>query len=89
MHNLAVMFDALEELANLSLKLQRDNLNLTQAQSDITLLIKVFENHVDNLGKHDIVAKIEIGKTSRTYVLDLYLNEQKSRRFLKNNFTGD
>jgi hypothetical protein len=59
-HNLALMYDALEELADLSLQLQKSSLNLIQAHSDVTLLIKVFENRVENMGRRSVEAKIAI-----------------------------
>lgn len=59
-HNLALMYDALDELADLSLQLQKSSLNLIQAHSDVTMLIKVFENRVDNMGRRAVEAKIAI-----------------------------
>ncbi|KAG5861605.1 hypothetical protein JTB14_034059 [Gonioctena quinquepunctata] len=54
------MYDALDELADLSLQLQKSSLNLIQAHSDVTMLIKVFENRVDNMGRLAVEAKIAI-----------------------------
>ncbi|XP_022907289.2 E3 SUMO-protein ligase KIAA1586-like [Onthophagus taurus] len=59
-HNLVLMYDALDELADLSLQLQQSSLNLIQAHSDVTMLIKVFENRVDNMGRRAVEAKIAI-----------------------------
>lgn len=54
------MYDALDELADLSLQLQKSSLNLIQAHSDVTMLIKVFENRVDNMGRRTVEAKFAI-----------------------------
>lgn len=67
-YNLAVMYDALEELADLSLQLQKSSLNLIQAHNDITLLIKVFESRVDAMGQHASVAKIALENMNFQYV---------------------
>jgi len=54
------MYDALEELSDLSLQLQKSSLNLIQAHSDIRLMIKVFESRVENNGKRNIEAEVSI-----------------------------
>jgi hypothetical protein len=59
-HNLSIMYDALEELSDLSLQLQKSSLNLIQAHSDIRLMIKVFESRVENNGKRNIEAEVSI-----------------------------
>lgn len=59
-HNLALMHDALEELADLSLQLQKSSLNLIQAHNDICLMIKVFESRVEHPGRCSIEAASSI-----------------------------
>lgn len=59
-HNLALMYDALEELADLSLQLQTSSLNLVQAHSDINLMIKVLESRVDHNGRYSIEAQVSV-----------------------------
>ncbi|XP_063217341.1 E3 SUMO-protein ligase KIAA1586-like [Bacillus rossius redtenbacheri] len=93
-HNLALMYDALEELADLSLQLQKSSLNLIQAHSDITLLIKVFENRVENMGRRSVEAKIAIDDLMFQDV-ELYVRakipsipEKQFYRSLANNLTS-
>ncbi|KAG5869810.1 hypothetical protein JTB14_037545 [Gonioctena quinquepunctata] len=54
------MYDASDELADLSLQLQKSSPNSIQAHSDVTMLIKVLENRVDNMGRLAVEAKIAI-----------------------------
>lgn len=59
-HNLALMYDALEELADLSLQLQNSSVNLIQAHNDISMTIKVFESRIDHPGRSSILADASI-----------------------------
>ena len=50
--NLGAMYDALQELAELSIELQKNDICITEAHRVITRQIKVFEAMVDSPGTH-------------------------------------